>query len=146
MSFFRFYVYRHRVLFPNVARADEGFFIDQEPVTIFDADAEKDIQSFLEELFAAGNATIPTPDRSQPGSVILEVLSLKKWSVFEPEAVMFSIQHTEKSTKLWYTGRGPDRMWRRDPERQQIFSAGETGRAIAAVLEAVRLVKSGDPP
>jgi hypothetical protein len=147
VSIFRFYLYRQEVLFPNVVQAEEGFFIDEAPVTVFGADAADDIRSFLEGLFAAGNTTVPTPDSAEaPGSVLLELLHLKKWSAFEKEAVMFTILETGESIECWYTGRGTDGMWRRDPERRLIYPAAERAQAIEEVIRVLATLKSGDPP
>jgi hypothetical protein len=128
MSVARFYAYRDVVLIPTVAQAEEGFYLDAEPVTICGiADSEK----LKEELYAAlarENPVVPTPEASdEPGSVILEALGLKKWLKFEAEAMMYTVHSSAERLEWYSTGRAVNGTWQRRQSKHMTFDADEEG-------------------
>lgn len=113
MSFVRFYRYRDKLVIPTVVQAEEGFYMDVDPVTIGDI---ADGDNVRERLFAAlkhANEVVPTPSPTdEPGSAVLDKLGLKKWRKFEAEAVMFSIYLKDNGIEYYSTGAAVSGEWK----------------------------------
>ena len=94
MALIRFYAYREKLVFPTVVQAEEGFYLDEEPVTVFDTSDGQRLRDRLRDCVGEENEIVPTPERSaahDAGSPILEKLNLKRWLTFEAQASMYSI-------------------------------------------------------
>jgi hypothetical protein len=125
MPMARLYSYKDKVIIPTVAQAQEGFYFDEEPVTVCDITDMERLRQLLAEALSSDNQVVPTPQRSQehdPGSPILEKLNLKKWLKFEAEAAMYSV-HTNSQWRDYYTsGNAVDGCWRPNQTRQMKFA------------------------
>lgn len=111
----RFYGYRDKVVFPTVAQAEEGFYLDVEPITICDTADIVWLRELLLGALESGNAIVPTPQRStekQPGSPLLEKLRLKRWLRFEAEASMYSVYVSPEKFEYYCSGNAVDGQWR----------------------------------
>lgn len=53
----------------------------------------------------------PDQEEDSPGSVLLELLNLQKWSLFEKRALMYTVHIGGAYIKGYRTGRGADSMW-----------------------------------
>jgi hypothetical protein len=112
MSLIRFYVRHEKLILPTVAETEAGFYVDMEPIDVFDV---TDIEKWKSELYlrlVRGNPLVPTPERSDdPGSAILERLNITKWSTFETSAIMYTIHVGGRYISVYRTGKGSDGMW-----------------------------------
>jgi len=143
MSLIRFYLYNDTVLIPVVVQAQEGFYLDEAPITGCDLADDEDLRGCLIEALMSENDTVPTPGREQRGgSIILEGLGIKKWHEFESRALMYTIHKDATGYAYYSTGRGSDGLWRKDPSREQHFEmtmpVSEIADAIIANLRADR--------
>ena len=120
----RFYGYRDKVVFPTVVQAEEGFYIDVDPITICDITDIVWLRELLMSSLEKGNPIVPTPERSEehsPGSPLLEKLKLKKWLRFEAEASMYSVYVNEDRFEYYCSGNAVDGQWRPNQIRHTTF-------------------------
>lgn len=112
MSLLRFYIRYEKLILPTVAETDAGFYVDQEPIAIFDIACLDDWKRALYLALAAGNQLVPTPERSpEPGSSMLEMLEIKKWSTFEASAIMYTVCKGSRYVSVYKTSKSKDGMW-----------------------------------
>lgn len=112
MSLNRFYLHKGVLVIPTVCETESGIFIDTEPVHIQKADNKEQLKEAVYNAIAQGNPLIPNPDDcNEPGSAILEKLSIDKWSKFEKEAVMYTVHLGSRYSSIFSTSRGHDGMW-----------------------------------
>jgi hypothetical protein len=122
MSLVRLYLYREKVIVPTTKQTDAGFYIDCPPVIVHSIHDLLSLRPQLVHVLAAGNEVVPTPAGSQEaGSVILDKLSLQKWSSFEKSAVMYTILFGIRYTTIYASGRGIDGMWSESQSKQRLF-------------------------
>lgn len=122
MSLIRFYTYKDKLLIPTVVRAEEGFYLDAEPVTVCDTARDEDVLREIKIALAADNRLVPTPlPADEPGSVILDRLGVKKWLTFEKDATMYTVHIDERQIHYYSTGRAVAGTWRADELRHIIF-------------------------
>jgi hypothetical protein len=147
MSLIRFYLYNDTVLIPTVVQAQEGFYLDEAPITGCDLADDEDLRGCLIEALMSENDTIPTPGREQRGgSIILEGLGIKKWHEFEARALMYTIHKGADGYAYYSTGRGADGLWRKDPAREQHFDIGlPVAEIAAAIIENLRADRANPP-
>jgi hypothetical protein len=113
VTFVRFYRYQDKLVIPTVVQAEEGFYMDTDPVTISDIANESDARERLFEALKTQNEIVPTPEPTdEPGSAILEKLKVRKWRKFEAEAVMFTIYLNPTGIEYYSTGRAVGGEWR----------------------------------
>jgi hypothetical protein len=113
LSFVRFYRYRDQLVIPTVVQAEEGFYMDVDPVTVCDISEAERVREQLSEALNRSNEVVPTPSPTdEPGSAILDKLGLKKWRKFEAEAVMFNVYLNEKSIEYYSTGAAVSGEWK----------------------------------
>jgi hypothetical protein len=135
MSVVRFYTYRDMVLIPTVAQAEEGFYIDVDPVTVCDTSNEQELRAALQKALATDNPVVPTPEPTdEPGSVILEKLGLRKWLLFEAEAMMYTVHCNPHSFECYSTGRAVNGTWQRRQSKHMTF---ERDQGLTPLLNAV---------
>jgi hypothetical protein len=124
MTLARFYTYREMLVVPNVVQAEEGFYFDEAPVTVYDTDKPEFVREIIGDLLDKDNDVVPTPERSTehfPGSPILEVLSLKRWLKFEGEASMYSVYTNDNSFEYYASGNALEGTWRPDRMKHLTF-------------------------
>ena len=122
MSVFRFYTYKDKFIVPTVAQAEEGFFLDQEPVTICDTSDETAVREAIDSAVNSQNPVVPTPQPTdEPGSPILEKLGLKKWLAFEKDAMMYTVHSNDDVIHCYSTGRAVEGTWRRRQSKHMTF-------------------------
>ncbi len=137
MSLIRFYVRHEKLILPTVAETEAGFYVDVEPIDVFDI---HEVESWRHEIYLRlvnGNPLVPTPERSDdPGSAILERLNITKWSTFETSAIMYTIHIGGRYISIYRTGKGPDGMWTQDNTDLRQFASraplGWIANAVAA--------------
>lgn len=113
MTFARFYRWKDKLIVPTVVQAEEGFYMDVDPVRVCEISDADEIRQTLSEVLARDNPKVPTPDRaSQPGSAVLERLHIRKWRAFEADATMFSIYQNENGIEFYSTGPAVNGEWR----------------------------------
>jgi hypothetical protein len=114
LNFVRFYRYKDQLVIPTVVQAEEGFYMDVDPVAICQiADQEEVRRRIMDVLSAGDNQVVPTPERAdEPGSAVLERLRLRKWRVFEAEAVMFTIYLNPNGIEYYSTGPAVGGEWK----------------------------------
>lgn len=124
MSLIRFYGYRDKVLIPTVEQAEEGFYFDVEPVTVFNSKDEPQLRAALAEALSRGNPVVKTPERSGPldaGSPILDKLGLKRWLRFEAEASMYTVHLHDGTIDYYSTGNAVNGSWNASNKRHSHF-------------------------
>lgn len=119
---FRIYLYDEKVLLPTVAQTEQGLYVDTKPVQQF---AVTDLERWKSALYLALNAEAKrvdsTGDNEEPGSILLEILQLQKWSVFEKRALMYTVHAGGAYIKVYRTGKGPDGMWNAETTIERIW-------------------------
>ena len=141
MAVARFYLYREKVILPAVVQAEAGFYMDARPVKILELTDSEKLRIAIAQALSSSNKTVPTPHESHDGgSVLLDALSLKKWSSFEKFAVMYTVYTTGRYTTVYVTGRGVDGMWSQEATRLREFhpSVPVTGLTDAIMQEMIR--------
>lgn len=135
MSFFHFYVRNGKAVIPTVAITEEGFYLDIEPVSIVNVSDKELLKEKLLSAIASENPRVPTPERAdEPGSVVLERVSVKRWDVFERQSVLFTIHSSPDAITLYETGRGQDGMWTRNIDQDTKF---EPETPLPVIVEAI---------
>lgn len=140
MTFFRVYRYKDQLIVPTVVQAEEGFYMDVEPLTISAISDQKSLRSNLLEALARENPVVPTPDPSEDrgGSAILERLNLRKWRAFEKDATMFTIYFNENGWEFYSTGKAVDGEWKSN-RGKHISLPGDTSADRIVDLLALEL-------
>lgn len=122
MSFFHFYVRNGKAIIPTVAMTEEGFYLDIEPVSVVNLSDKQLLREKLLSAIESENRQIPTPERAEePGSVVLEKVSVKRWDVFERQSVLFTIHSGPNAITLYETGRSQSGMWTRQSDEDKKF-------------------------
>jgi hypothetical protein len=135
MSLIRFYVRHEKIILPTVAETEAGFYVDMEPIDLFDITAYDNWKSELYLRLVKGNPLVPTPERSDdPGSAILERLNITKWSTFETSAIMYTIHVGGRYISVYRTGKGQDGMWTQDNTNVRQFASKAPLSAIASTV------------
>ncbi len=127
-------------IIPTVAMTEDGFYIDVEPVSVVSVSDLGSLKSKLLTALESENRRVPTPDRAEePGSVVLEKVSVRRWEVFERQSVLFTIHSSPEAIILYETGRGPSGMWTRKTDEDKRFAATtplpEIVEAVVAAVE-----------
>lgn len=149
MSLVRFYLSKGQVIIPTVARTEAGFYADMEPVAIVNIDDLKMVKESMLAVLSRENPQIPTPKHVQePGSVILEALSIKRWEHFEKKAVLYTVHKGAESIVIYATGRGANGMWIEKAENNRCFSLETALEEIvdSVVADMLRQPESAPPP
>ena len=103
---------KQRLIVPKMAETDAGFFVDVEPLSIFECHDIFHWKKHIREALVKGMALVETPDSAQePGSAILEKLELNSWGEFEKHSTLFTIHQGARYTTIYATGAGDDGMW-----------------------------------
>jgi hypothetical protein len=122
MAVARFYLYREKVILPTVVQAEAGFYMDARPVKLLEIKDGENVKIAIARALESQNRQVPTPGESHDGgSVLLDALSLKRWSSFEQFAVMYTVHTTARYTTIYVTGRGSDGMWSQEATRLRQF-------------------------
>lgn len=110
----RIYLYRFgpKVVIPRMTQSEHGFFMEAEPVEVFDI---LDMPAWKKHIYKAlyrGNDLVNTEDSpGGPGSAILDKLMLERWSDFEKNAVMYVVHRGAKFITVYATGKNEEGMW-----------------------------------
>lgn len=135
MSLYHLYVYKHEVLIPTVCQTETGVYLDEAPVTSIAADSKESLEAALVNLLSSENPKIFTAETGvQAGSAILDLLTIKKWSDFEKQAIMYTIHSDNRRISIYITGRGPDGMWKQEFQRESSFEISTAKPAIVGFL------------
>ena len=138
MQFLHFYSRNNQVVIPTVARTEDGFFLDVDPVIVIEISAPEVLREKLGGLLSAENPTIATPSAAPEGergqSVVLEKIGLKRWDAFEKEATLYTVFTAGDKVHFFVAGRGPDRMWTSSRENELTFSAATPMDFIAGAI------------
>lgn len=122
MSLNRFYLHKSSLVIPTVCETEAGIFIDAAPVRIEKSDDKQQLKAAVYRALAQGNDLIPNPDDcNEPGSAILEKLSIDKWTKFEKESVMYTVHLGSRYISIFSTTRGHDGMWSNSDDRKRQF-------------------------
>jgi len=122
-------------MLPTVVQAEAGFYMDARPVKIIEIKDSDSLKIAIARALESPNRQVPTPRKSHDGgSVLLDALSLKKWSSFEQFAVMYTVYSTARYTTVYVTGRGSDGMWSQEATRLRQFHPSVP---LAVLTEAI---------
>jgi hypothetical protein len=112
MKLIRCYLYRELVLLPTVKQTEAGFYLDCDPVIVHPVAERKKLHAALVSRMQSNNQVVATPAVcAEAGSVLLDWLSLEKWSSFEKQAVLYTIILGGSYATIYMSGRGRDGMW-----------------------------------
>lgn len=137
MSMIKIYLYgpKKKVLLPTVAETEAGFFVEVQPLNIYE---HHDVEGWTQALARALRATpeaVPTPEgEMEPGSHILDALHLNSWAEFEKESVLFTVHRGARYITIYATGFGEDGMWSAAAMSERKF---HSKAPIEAVLKAL---------
>lgn len=102
------YLWRDKVVIPETARVEAGYFLEVDPVRILPAADLNSIRSALTDSLNRGNPACPTPDRSAfPEPVVLRALGLRSWHSFVRQATSLTIDIEYGKYVLKDFGRSP---------------------------------------
>ncbi len=124
MSMLRIYLYAvgQKIIIPQLAETEEGFFVEIEPITIFDVRDVNKWKALMYTYLSEGNKLIPTPEQAgSPGSAILEHLGLKKWDDFERKSVLYTIHAGPRFIAVYATGRNEQGRWTTGTKERKFF-------------------------
>jgi hypothetical protein len=89
------------VYVPTVAKTEAGFYMNREPVAAVPAADTTALQRALRDAMRKGNATIPTPKRTEyPPPVLPKYAGLKSWSEFMQGASEWKILERNGNYKI----------------------------------------------
>ena len=114
MSMIKVYLWaaKQRLIIPRMAETDSGFFVEVDPLHIYEVHDVDHWKKYILETLQNGMENVETPDAGQePGSLILEKLELNSWGEFERQATLFTIHVGSRYITLYATGAGEDGMW-----------------------------------
>jgi hypothetical protein len=141
MSLFRYYGFRDKLVLPKVVMADEGFFMDVEPITVFDTSDKAAIRKALSDAFDDKlnneNETVPTPERwdtEDLRSPILVKLQLKKWLKFESQATMYSLHFYPDKIDYYSTGTPLNGTWNYQQARHISMARDESSSLLDIMM------------
>lgn len=124
MTLIRAYVFNQQLIIPTVAQTEDGFFVDMAPVQVFSMKELDQWEPAILKALTVGNDEIPTPNaEGEPGSAILDILNIKKWSTFETQAIMYTLHDGGRYVMLHRTGKGADGMWDNANMEQRKFDS-----------------------
>ena len=110
----KIYLYgpKKKVLVPTVAETEAGFFVEVDPLNIYEHHDVDGWTKGVAKAMRSGPVSVPTPDGAiEPGSQILDALHLNSWGEFEKEAVLFTVHRGARYISIYATGFGDDGMW-----------------------------------
>ncbi|MBX9878667.1 MAG: hypothetical protein K2Y22_09430 [Candidatus Obscuribacterales bacterium] len=132
MNLLRCYLRKKQVIIPTIAKADAGFYLDAEPVHVFDLSDASGIKKELVKQQKEQEHEIPTPASGKaPGSVILEKLHLTNWQNFEKETVMYTLHRGNEGAALYVTGRAANGLWSHNKDFEHKFPESASAEEIA---------------
>src|ERR1700733_14810220 len=114
MTMLKIYLWapKQRLIVPKMAETDSGFFVEIEPLSVYECHDIFHWKKHIYDSLHKGMARVETPDSAQePGSMILEKLELNSWGEFERHATLFTIHQGTRYTSIYATGAGEDGMW-----------------------------------
>lgn len=130
------YLRKGTVFVPTVARADAGFFLDIDPVTVLKSTDCDGISKAVKETVSKGNPVVVTPTRGAfPKPIILSYAKVKSWTAFEKDAFCWKIVGTEVGEffQLHTQRKSLSNGWEDDPTKYEVFS-GPTALDDLAVI------------
>ncbi|MBI4534554.1 MAG: hypothetical protein HY711_11475, partial [Candidatus Melainabacteria bacterium] len=93
-------------------------------VTVIGVDSLDDIRTSLLMALSQDNPEMPTPDVvTEPGSVVLEAVGIRRWEAFERGAVLYTLHRKASGITMYVTGRGADGMWTERKDKEKLFDA-----------------------
>lgn len=137
MSMIKVYLYgpKKKVLLPTVAETEAGFYVEIQPLKIYEHHDVDGWRKGVAEALLAPTKIVPTPDgEMEPGSHILDALHLNSWTEFEKEAVLFTVHMGARYISVYATGFGDDGMWSAAAMTERKF---HSRAPIEAILEAL---------
>lgn len=139
MSLFHVYLFNNQVIVPTVSVTDTvGFYLDLEPVYLFNINDKVSFQNHLAKIFGLGNQVISTPSTSnETGSVLLEKLNLRKWSDFESKATMYTIHFSPGYTIIYSTITGTNNTWKADQHIRKFARHAPIGIILEALSQDI---------
>src|SRR3954469_13010567 len=132
-----FYIRKGCAYIPATVRAEAGFYVDDEPVSVVPIDDGTEFAQALTKTIGLGNRVVTTPPRdSKP--VVLQYAGSASWSRFEKEASCWLISEKEQSWRFGPYRRRDDRGWEEDPERiTKLPPHSNIDDVVLAVVRAV---------
>lgn len=133
-------------MIPTVVQAEEGFYMDTDPVTICDIANVDEVREKLFDALKQTTEVVPTPlPTDEPGSAILEKLKIRKWRKFEAEAVMFSIYMNETGIEYYSTGSAVGGEWKmRSGKHISLPGDTEHARIVDIIVQELKEDKRAD--
>lgn len=149
MGLLRYYGYRDKLVLPAVVQAEEGFYMDVEPITVLDTADEEAVRRALSDAFndvlQNGNQTVPTPERwdtQQAQSPILNKLGLKRWLKFEAEATMYSVHTYPEKLDYYSTGVPLNGTWNNQQARHIAMPEDESASLLDVMVSDIKIDQS----
>ena len=137
MTLIRVYVFNQQLVLPTVAQTEDGFFVDTAPVKVLTMKKVEQWPGAIYKALAKGNEVIPTPDATdEPGSSILDVLNIRKWSTFETQAIMYVLHDGGRYVMMHRTGKGANGMWDNSTMEQRQFDSRTPRQMVVEALIA----------
>jgi hypothetical protein len=133
------YYIKNRLLIPTLARTEDGFFIEIEPVEVLEKPTHEDLVSALQRVERRGNPYIPTPPRdSFPPPIVRKLSGTRSQREFERAARHWVLESTAAGTLLIPTTRGSAGgfLHRRD-EAQEFAGASALTLVAGRVLQEI---------
>ena len=94
------YLRKGIVYLPNMKKAESGFYIGVEPVSIVSVTETNELRQAIGETLARSIPIVPTPPRDAKLNNILEVTKLRSWSAFERDTVRWLIHEHQGNWKI----------------------------------------------
>ena len=132
------------VYVPTMGQMSKGFYRGIEPVAVVSVTNTETLREALLATLARGNPTVPMLKRREwPDPVVLKYAGVKKWSAFEQDMMLWSIEDEGGIFRVVGKSKKPDGMWRDDPDQLVKFPPGASvddvvDRMIAIVQQAAR--------
>lgn len=135
------YLRSRRVFIPTVAKAEDGFFVDVDPVLVVERGDCDSIVSAANQVISAGNPTIKTPTRYNfPTPVVLAHAKVKSWSTFERGAVYWKVTGKTDSYQLHAQRKVATGGWENVPGEGKMFAGplaiNEPANALAMEIQS----------
>jgi len=150
MTMLKIYLWgpKQRLIVPKMAETDAGFFVEIEPLSIYECHDVFHWKKHIYDSLKKGMALVETPDSAQePGSMILEKLELNSWGEFERQATLFTIHQGARYTTIYMTGPGEDGMWSHAAMTERKFHSRAPLEVIvdAIVADIIKHPKASKP-
>lgn len=143
VPFYHFYVRGGQVIMPTVVRTEAGFYMDVEPVAIIASAEAAAVTDKLLSILTGECQVVPTPDvQTEPGSCVLEALSLKRWDTFEKEAFLYNFESGGPAMSFYGAGRDGSGRWTAEKTSLLSFPAGYD--PVLAVREIYAVIVSDE--